>query len=721
MLSNGSQLGNRYVIKKPLGDGLAGRTYLAMDLLVPDSVCAIKELAPEHEKGSLAYQHIRRKFQEEARCLRVLKGYNEQIPKLLDEFPANDTLYIVQEYIEGETLQSLIDREIMNQSQVRDLLVSLLKVLAYVHSKDILHRDIKPTNIILRAGTQLPVLIDFGSGKDLEVTQVGTSVDISQLAFMSKGYTAPEQVSGEAVTASDVYSLGKTAIHALLGKHPKKVSDATWRDQVKGLLPAFGDVIDKSISPYLGQRYKHPADMLDDLEKLEFPEDEKLVRQISHSLTIVEREPRPFPAPRRKCDGCEFVLTPEYEFCPNCAAYNPLKLDHKNFLLHSGSAERYFDEIVHPTLKSGVQELFNLGARYSRNLHYPPSPADPDFYDRLDQELEIKLWRLVNEYDNESLRHRIYLNRSKIENIAIVPLAILWGLFVLYVGNYFGLAPTVYWLIPGFALPLLTLLVFDLLAESHRPRSIRKLYRRQRELEYQRQQRIKTIKLEKASLQTELAERSKTARHRNQALKDRERIIHERIADITRWIDELKSLLSEISDERLLDNDLQRQHAARLRAAVKSARQLQNHYQSKQLEIGFLRINNFLQSEGNVEQMSLESRTNIKKQLKEMIHLCDRIGYLQKGDVASSTEGSEYLERILEIARIASKLWNSLLKQEIELNLPRKSRPAPEFVESLALLNAYVSIDDFTSELTKLEMRFEGARGGSVGERRFIF
>ncbi len=96
---------------------------------------------------------------------RDLSGSSRQIPALYAYFYSeiDQQYYIVQEWIDGDTLSALVSKQgILNESQVRHILTDILPVFSYIHSRSIVHRDIKPDNIILRHSDQLPVLIDFG-------------------------------------------------------------------------------------------------------------------------------------------------------------------------------------------------------------------------------------------------------------------------------------------------------------------------------------------------------------------------------------------------------------------------------------------------------------------------------------------------------------------------------------------------------------------------------
>lgn len=133
-------------------------------------ICVIKQLKPVTHKPQV-YQLIQERFGREAAILEELGEGHEQIPKLYAYFIENEHFYLVQEWVEGLTLSQKVQQEgLFSENLVRELLVSLLPVLDYIHTKGIIHRDIKPGNIIWRKQDGKPVLIDFGIAKEMMTT-----------------------------------------------------------------------------------------------------------------------------------------------------------------------------------------------------------------------------------------------------------------------------------------------------------------------------------------------------------------------------------------------------------------------------------------------------------------------------------------------------------------------------------------------------------------------
>ena len=154
--------------------------------------------------------------------------------------------------------------------QIRTILSDLLRVLEFIHGKQVIHRDIKPENIIRRNSDRLLVLVDFGAAKYATGTflgQTGTKIG-------SAGYAAPEQSFGKATFASDIYSLGVTGIHLLTQMQPFDLYDAmestfAWRDYLLNnpVSDQLAAILDKMIQHTLKQRYQSAGSVLQDLQK----------------------------------------------------------------------------------------------------------------------------------------------------------------------------------------------------------------------------------------------------------------------------------------------------------------------------------------------------------------------------------------------------------------------------------------------------------------------
>jgi serine/threonine protein kinase len=271
-------LKNRYRAVKFLGAGGMGRNYLAIDEDTPSKrKCVIKQFSPSTKLRDEpeVFQKALELFNREAQALDRLGDGCPQIPRLLAYLEQEGRLYFLQEYIEGPTLsQELQQQGCFSEAKIYQLLKELLAVLNYIHKLGVIHRDIKPDNIMRRAETSPSgakkgslVLIDFGISKQLtsNIVSGGTTAG-------TMGYAPPEQLSyGEAYPASDLYALAATCAHLLTGVDPSDLFDFRakqwrWREALHQqgihLSPTLETVLDRMLDPKLENRYPSVADVV---------------------------------------------------------------------------------------------------------------------------------------------------------------------------------------------------------------------------------------------------------------------------------------------------------------------------------------------------------------------------------------------------------------------------------------------------------------------------
>ncbi|MBQ7022446.1 MAG: serine/threonine protein kinase, partial [Akkermansia sp.] len=234
-LPPGAELGNYRILRK-LGQGGFGITYLVVDLRNGEKL-VLKEYMPmfcayrkydsfevlirareEHE-----YLHFQRRFVEEADVLRQL--HHPNIVHVRDAFCMNGTAYYTMDYVGGSDLYIRPPiPESITEEWLKTLLQTLLSALDYLHSKDLLHRDINPANILLKEdGT--PVLIDFGNARYIAAIH-------SAIMLHSEGYTPLEQISADGNRGpwSDLYALAATCYTLITGNCPPSATDRVFRD-----------------------------------------------------------------------------------------------------------------------------------------------------------------------------------------------------------------------------------------------------------------------------------------------------------------------------------------------------------------------------------------------------------------------------------------------------------------------------------------------------------
>ena len=335
MTSDEAILAGRYQIIKPLGGGGFGQTFLARDLQLPNQPkCVVKQLKPQFTKPQeLAL--AKRLFDNEAKTLHDL-GVHDQIPRLFAHFEQDGEFYLVQEFIEGYTL----DREIIagqkwSQKQLISGLRDILRVLAFVHSCQVIHRDIKPTNLIRRQSDRKIVLIDFGAVKALTSDSMeqlmGDENQTRSVVVGSLVYMPSEQLAGHPKFCSDIYALGIMCLQAFTGlslkELPKDPQTNEYRCALAGakvnvkIHPALAAIIDKMLCYDYRQRFIDATTTLQALDQLlrnsnaattissQVPSSQKQTLQLEEPEGQVELGSRFYiQRPPIEKDSCETIL-----------------------------------------------------------------------------------------------------------------------------------------------------------------------------------------------------------------------------------------------------------------------------------------------------------------------------------------------------------------------------------------------------------------------------
>lgn len=205
------QLAGRYSLERELGRGGMGIVFLARDVAL-DRPVAIKLLPP----GLAIAPDFRERFLREARTAARLSHPHIVPIHLVEE--RDDLVYFVMAYVDGESLgQRIRGRGPMPASQVGRIVQEVAWALAHAHQLGVIHRDIKPDNILLEAGSGRAIVTDFGIARVAEVETMSGRGEVVGTAH----YMSPEQATGDAVDGrSDLYSLGVTAFYALTGRLP---------------------------------------------------------------------------------------------------------------------------------------------------------------------------------------------------------------------------------------------------------------------------------------------------------------------------------------------------------------------------------------------------------------------------------------------------------------------------------------------------------------------
>lgn len=293
-LQRNTGLIGRYVIQEVLGQGGFGITYLGIDKLYGNKV-AIKEYYPQkiamrkaqyedvvtvtsiEEKNN--YNKGKKRFLDEAQVMARFNK-NEGIVKILDFFEANNTAYIVMEYLEGITLKQYLGKYgVIQFRNLIEMMLPLREALIEIHSQGLIHRDISPDNIMVQHNGKLK-LMDFGAARDY--TESGNK---SLTVILKPGYAPPEQYQTHGVQGpwTDIYALCATIYKCLTGITPPdaiaRVMDDKFKepDQLDGKLsPDIKKILWKGMNIFPEERYQDIVEFGEDVcDALFIPEENK--------------------------------------------------------------------------------------------------------------------------------------------------------------------------------------------------------------------------------------------------------------------------------------------------------------------------------------------------------------------------------------------------------------------------------------------------------------
>jgi len=263
-LPAGTLLEKRYKIQKLIKSGGMGAVYIAEDKRL-DNICAVKELLPVYGKAE-EIEKAKEWFKREGELLAGLNHVG--LPRVFDYFICNGRYYLVMTFIEGEDLETLLEKEGnvgLPEEKVLEIAMEILEILDYLHNRTppVVYRDIKPANIMLHKSGRA-ILIDFGiaraihEGSREKKTAVGTP-----------GYAPAEQCIGKVVPQSDIYALGATMHHLLTGIAPVPFRFKPVKDILPGLSSEMEKIIIKALEIRPEDRFFNAKEMLKPLKLLE--------------------------------------------------------------------------------------------------------------------------------------------------------------------------------------------------------------------------------------------------------------------------------------------------------------------------------------------------------------------------------------------------------------------------------------------------------------------
>ena len=314
------QLLGKYKIVSTIGSGGFGTVYLAEDTWINKKVA----LKIPHRQN-LNFSELLR----EPRLLATLDHPN--IVAITTAEKQDDIFFIVMEYVHGDTLEAVIGANgALDIDRAVDYSTQIGKAMEYAHGQGIIHRDLRPSNVLVAESGTLKVA-DFGTSRFLEIAARGTTV------IGSPPYMAPEQFQGEAVFASDLYSFGITMYQMLTGELPydapaphdlHRLSSGELV-QPPGLVnstipPELDDVVMKALAPQLADRYQDTTALLGDLDDIQTARSARPARPSQRKGPVAAprgrrtpRQPRATPA-AAFCWYCNKPLPARAHRCPFC-------------------------------------------------------------------------------------------------------------------------------------------------------------------------------------------------------------------------------------------------------------------------------------------------------------------------------------------------------------------------------------------------------------------
>jgi serine/threonine protein kinase len=271
----GYLLRNRYRIERHLAAGGFGETYLAIDEDYPHRRrVVVKHLKPQSNDPAVL-KVARQLFDTEGVILANLGDKTNRIPTLYAYFEENRQFYLVQEWIEGQTLTQELGTRRLSETETLSIVREILAVLTEVHTKSIIHRDLKPDNIIRRSRDRQLVLIDFGAVKAVRQTSLNATHSTRSIGIGTAGYMPSEQAMGYPTSASDIYAVGAIALQCLTGQPPSQLFDEDalvlkWRHICK-VSDRTANILAKMVAPRHLDRYANAMEEIKAIDSLLAP------------------------------------------------------------------------------------------------------------------------------------------------------------------------------------------------------------------------------------------------------------------------------------------------------------------------------------------------------------------------------------------------------------------------------------------------------------------
>ncbi len=350
----GQLLDGRYRIVRNLSGGGFGQTYVAEDTKIPGNPsCVVKHLKPTNS-DPVYLQIATRLFTGEAETLAKL-GNHDRIPRLLAYFTENQEFYLVEEFVAGHPLgREFQPGQRWTERQTIEFLDDVLATLEFVHGHGMIHRDIKPDNIIRREGDRKFALIDFGAIKQMQ-NQLATQMEplSPTVAVGTPGYMPTEQAQGRPRPSSDIYALGMIAVQALTGVSPRELredpntGEINWQHLTSVSAP-LAAVVTKMIAYQFKDRYKTATEAKQALNQT----CDRALPQLGAPTSSMPVTEAAFPATEVNAPFIPNLETAETVATPPRSTPQPLENSHKaqtkNNPIHQASQTLHQPQMVQP-------------------------------------------------------------------------------------------------------------------------------------------------------------------------------------------------------------------------------------------------------------------------------------------------------------------------------------------------------------------------------------
>lgn len=375
MTKVGSIIEGKYEILKEIGRGGMSVVYLANDTHVNRN-WAVKEVTKKGEKNS---EIVVNSLLVEANMVKRLD--HPALPRIVDIIDNESSLYIVMDFIEGESLDKVIKEQgAQAEEKVISWALQVCDALLYLHSQNppIIYRDMKPANLMLKPNGNISI-IDFGIAREYKEHNLSDTTVLG-----TKGYAPPEQYSGQTDPRSDIFALGMTMHHLLTAVDPRSgEAYRSIRQWNPGLSEGMEAIVDKCVEPAAENRYQNCMELLVDLQdpsKVTAGWHKKLKRRLAAFITAIS-----------------FALV--MAVTGTVLAFSAKATNEQDYELKIKSSDNanYYDAIaIYPSRV----EAYNKLLEYCKNYQYSE-----------DKDKDIDILKFSNQIENNSLN----LNKDSTE------------------------------------------------------------------------------------------------------------------------------------------------------------------------------------------------------------------------------------------------------------------------------------------------------------------